>query len=73
MICDDWLAYLLSSLFSSSSRVFFARFFFLSRSVYIVGLFFLSLDSLLGAETLSGICDTGDKVDDDRNLKGKIK
>lgn len=23
-----------------------------------------------GAETLSGICDTGDKVDDDRNLKG---
>lgn len=26
---------------------------------------------LIGAETLSGICDTGDKVDDDRNLKGK--
>jgi hypothetical protein len=26
---------------------------------------------ILGAETLSGICDTGDKVDDDRNLKGK--
>ncbi|KAK4023753.1 hypothetical protein OUZ56_009152 [Daphnia magna] len=24
-----------------------------------------------GAETLSGICDTGDKVDDDRNLKAK--
>ncbi|EFX79416.1 hypothetical protein DAPPUDRAFT_244987 [Daphnia pulex] len=25
-----------------------------------------------GAETLSGICDTGDKVDDDRNLKDEL-
>ena len=28
--------------------------------------------SLLVTETLSGICDTGDKVDEDRNLKGKV-
>ena len=35
--------------------------------------FFGKFHDILGAETLSGICDTGDKVDDDRNLKGKIK
>ena len=48
----------------------------LSLVVVVRPLFFLFFDLwwlalFLGAETLSGICDTGDKVDDDRNLKGK--
>ena len=30
-------------------------------------------DLLIVIETLGGICDTGEKVDDDRNLKGKIE
>lgn len=37
---------------------------------HFISLLFFFVDS--GAETLSGICDTGDKVDDERNLKGKF-
>ena len=53
---------------------YFFKFFLRCASTFCFFVFFFGkFHDILGAETLSGICDTGDKVDDDRNLKGKIK